>query len=111
MNKRLLTLDDGDLLKLEDARGTTLRVHSGGVWLTQDGDQRDIMLSAGDAWTIERPGVTLAMARGATTLRVGEASANDAEFRMAMERWANRITAWMGRSLDRYVQRGWVPHV
>jgi len=63
-------LAPNELVRLDGARGTTLRVTSGGLWITLEKDKRDIVLSAGDSYTIDRGGLTLAEAQGATTVCV-----------------------------------------
>jgi len=40
-------------LRLEDARGTRLRAVRGTLWVTLDADPRDIVLSAGEAFTVD----------------------------------------------------------
>lgn len=60
---RVLDLDHGDFVKLDDARGTTLRVTRGTLWLTQERDRHDIVLNEGDVWTVERDGLTLVEAQ------------------------------------------------
>jgi Protein of unknown function (DUF2917) len=42
-----LVLQPGEALRIENGSGLLLAVHSGSVWLTQEGDRRDIMLGAG----------------------------------------------------------------
>jgi Protein of unknown function (DUF2917) len=44
---------------LRDARGTTLRVTRGSVWITQQNDTQDIVLRAGDTWVVEKNGLTI----------------------------------------------------
>jgi hypothetical protein len=65
-----LDLSRGELLALDDARGTTLRVSRGTVWVTQEKELRDVVLTAGDTWAVERDGLTLVEAHGATALDV-----------------------------------------
>ena len=50
-------------LSLDDARGTLIRVSSGTVWITQERSYDDIILQAGDAWTVERNGRTIIQAQ------------------------------------------------
>ena len=57
-------------MRLDGARGTTLRVTSGRLWITLENDTRDIVLSAGDSYTIDRGGLTLVEAQGAATVCV-----------------------------------------
>jgi Protein of unknown function (DUF2917) len=42
--------------------GMTVRVEAGSVWLTQEGIARDVLLSAGESFRIERDGSTLVSA-------------------------------------------------
>lgn len=46
-------------LRLDDAAGSTVRAIAGSVWITQDGDIRDIVLNAGDSFTLDRDGMAL----------------------------------------------------
>jgi hypothetical protein len=45
-----------------DGRGSSLRVLSGSVWVTQDGDLRDIVLAPGDSFTLDRDGLAIVYA-------------------------------------------------
>jgi hypothetical protein len=65
---KVLELADGDLVELHDGDGTTLRVTKGALWITQEHDTRDIVLRAGDVWTVERQGLTLLQAQEATVM-------------------------------------------
>jgi hypothetical protein len=49
----------GNVARIEDARGTTLRVETGSVWVTQDGSRDDVLLDAGESFRIERDGTTV----------------------------------------------------
>ncbi|MFO1397274.1 MAG: DUF2917 domain-containing protein [Burkholderiales bacterium] len=55
---------------LTDLRGTTLRVTRGTLWVTQQDDTQDIVLRAGDNWTVERNGLTLVEAQQDATFCV-----------------------------------------
>jgi hypothetical protein len=65
---KVLDLRDGDRVELRNARGTTLRLTRGTLWVTQEHDGRDIVLRAGDVWAVERQGLTLAQAQEGSTL-------------------------------------------
>lgn len=69
---RRLTLAPGDSINLDDARGTTVRVGRGQLWITQYGDPVDHVLEAGDAWAIERNGRTVVQAQR-DSLEIGRA--------------------------------------
>ena len=49
----------GSVARIEDARGMTLRVETGSVWLTQDRSCEDVLLETGDTFRIERDGTTV----------------------------------------------------
>ena len=57
-----------ELVKLDGARGTTLRVTRGKLWITLENDTRDVVLEAGDVFTIDRGGLTLVEAQGRATV-------------------------------------------
>jgi hypothetical protein len=63
-----LGMTRGSVLRIEDGRDMVLYVWEGGVWLTQEGDRRDRWLGAGDAFRVERDGVTLAQATERSTI-------------------------------------------
>lgn len=111
MDNRLLSLVDGDLVELRDARGATLRVDHGSVWVTQERGRHDIVLRAGDAWTIERGGVTVAEARGDTALRVAGNDPAGTTVRTRRIRWQERVSAWLATRLDLYMSQRWLPYV
>ena len=59
-----------ELVKLDGARGTTLRVTRGTLWITLEDDTRDVVLQGGDVFTIDRGGLTLVEAQGRATVCV-----------------------------------------
>ena len=63
-------LAPGEIVKLDGARGTSLRVTRGVLWITLENDLRDVVLAAGDAFTIDREGLTLIEAQGAASVCV-----------------------------------------
>ncbi|MEO8134397.1 MAG: DUF2917 domain-containing protein [Betaproteobacteria bacterium] len=65
-----LLLERWDTIELIDAAGTTAALDDGCVWITMDGDRRDIVLGAGQSWTVERNGRTLVHAEAPTRLRL-----------------------------------------
>ena len=111
MNNRLLNLVNGDLLELPDARGTTLRITRGTLWVTQDRDRRDIVLGPGDTWTIERHGLTVAEAQGDAAVLVIGNGLVDASVRSRRLRWQDRLASWLEQVAERHLRRRWVPHV
>jgi hypothetical protein len=55
-------------MSLKDARGTRIRVVRGTVWITQERSYDDIILCAGEAWTVEKNGRTIIQAHDDTRL-------------------------------------------
>lgn len=104
MNNRLLRLSHGDLAEFPDARGTTLHVARGRVWITQERDRRDIVLDAGDTFTLERDGMTVAQAQGDTTIAVFNNGAHRAKREHAG--WEKRIAAWFDRTAALHLRTG-----
>jgi hypothetical protein len=105
-------LAPGQLAELDDARGMLLRVTRGALWVTMERDLRDIVLAAGDAFVVDRNGVTLLEAQGRTTVCVQPEAAGAAGYRIARPRWRTYVTAWL-RRLARAVndRRRFVPYV
>lgn len=52
-------LAKGSLLKLRDAQGRGVAVFSGSLWITQEGDLRDIVAGAGDSVRFDRGGLVV----------------------------------------------------
>lgn len=45
-----------DLLVIDDARDQMIHCESGELWITQEGDRRDIILPTGKSWRIDADG-------------------------------------------------------
>ena len=52
-------LEDGQMLRLTDAEGMALHATSGTLWVTQDGDPRDHILTSGNVLLVRHSGRTL----------------------------------------------------
>lgn len=57
-----IQLGAGQELALRDSAGWTVACRSGSVWITQEADSRDNLLSAGESFTLDRRGLTLVLA-------------------------------------------------
>jgi hypothetical protein len=102
----------GDLVELDDARGTTLTVTRGRLWLTQRRDPRDIVLGPGDTWTIEKNGLTLIEAQGDSALHlVGRGSRSAKVSRPRRHLLVERTLAWLGSWGAARFDRRAVPYV
>jgi len=68
----VLLLERRDTVELIDAAGATASLLTGCLWITMDGDTRDIVLGAGQSWRVERNGRTLVHAGAPSVLRITE---------------------------------------
>jgi hypothetical protein len=59
LNLAATPLTRGQLHRLQDARGSLVLCLSGTLWLTQQGDPRDIVLEAGDEGRIDQDGLSI----------------------------------------------------
>lgn len=50
----IVSLRVSQLMRLEHVRGWTVQALAGCVWITQDGDVRDVVLEAGDTMVLDR---------------------------------------------------------
>ena len=63
-------LAKNELVKLSDARDQVLGCTAGELWITVDGDRRDIILTPGERWRIESRAPVVVMALQASALTV-----------------------------------------
>jgi len=98
-------LASGELVTLDGARGTTLRVTRGTLWLTLERDTRDVVLTAGDSFTIDRGGITLIEARGSTTVCVIARHVYEVHRRMHRPTLTERFNSWLD-SIDAAADSG-----
>jgi len=91
---RVMELNDGELAELRDVRGATLRVTRGTLWITQHRDVRDVVLRAGDVWTVERDGLTLVEAQEPAAFWVVGARARRVAREVRVPTPAARLAAW-----------------
>lgn len=108
---RSLSLVSGDSINLDDARGATLRVGRGRLWVTQHGDPADHVLEAGDAWTIERSGLTIARAQRDALVDVVGPAASVTLQAIARARPLRALADRLGRALRAGRGRRFVPYV
>ncbi len=106
---KVLELADGDLVEVHDGHGTTLRVTKGALWITQEHDKRDIVLRAGDVWTVERQGLTLLQAQGATMLCAVGTAALFAQPRSRPAGIGEQLRNWFYGASEQLVKRS-VPY-
>ncbi|HEX6704195.1 MAG TPA: DUF2917 domain-containing protein [Albitalea sp.] len=66
----LTELGRGEILRIEDGCGHDIAVFDGMLWVTQDGDERDLFVGNGDSLRLDRNGLTLVQAIARTRLVV-----------------------------------------
>ncbi len=62
--KGWLTVNPGEVLRLQDAANLHLSVVQGSVWITQHGDPRDAVLDGGASFRFDRNGLSLVQPLG-----------------------------------------------
>jgi hypothetical protein len=83
---RRMCLPQRESLVLNNAEGTTIAVDAGCLWITMERDPRDIVLSPGMSFEIDRSGRTVIAAE------------DDSRFRLLAEvTRVNRASAWLAR--------------
>ena len=102
-------LAPNELVKLDGARGTTLRVTRGALWITLEDDTRDVVLRAGDVFTIDRGGLTLVEAQGRATVCVMGRPIDEVHVRARQPAVQPRVEPWL-RALDAARPGRFVPY-
>ena len=83
LNQNGICLKRNQLLKLRGGIGHAIVCYSGGVWLTQDGDERDIFLKAGQSFTLDRDGPALVQAFEPAAITILQPEARSRAARLA----------------------------
>ena len=65
-----IRLERGGFARIRGGSGTLVRVHSGAVWITQEGDARDYFIPAGGRFSVASNRLTLVWALGGSTLEM-----------------------------------------
>jgi len=92
---KIWDLAPDELVKLDGARGTTLRVTRGKLWITLENDTRDVVLQAGDVFTIDRGGLTLVEAQGRATVCVMGRAIDEVHVRTREHALQSQIGPWL----------------
>jgi len=61
-------LATGEILRIDDALGNSIVLVQGMVWITQEGDPRDVFLKDGESFVFDRAGIALVQAISDTRL-------------------------------------------
>lgn len=85
-----LDLVRGNMVRIEDGRGMMVRVLSGEVWITEEGDPRDRLVTAGRYVRLVSSGVTLVSALSRSSISLSSRASRRARLR------ARLMRAWKG---------------
>lgn len=83
LNRKDLCLKRRQVVKVRDGIGHSIVCDSGSVWVTQEGDPRDIVLNAGEAFTLDRSGTALVLAFEPGAISVTQNQAQTGATRLA----------------------------
>jgi hypothetical protein len=103
-------LASGELVQLDGARGTTLRVTRGTLWITQERDARDIVLCAGHSFTIDHGGLTVVEAQGKATVCVLARHVDEVHVRGRRPQPMERVRGWLRSAWTSAPARRFVPY-
>jgi hypothetical protein len=82
-----LALAGGSHARMQDALGWRVTAAKGTLWVTQDGDRRDVVLAAGESFAFDRPSA-LVSAFGAATAQFMQWEGKAAPFAAAKRKHA-----------------------
>jgi len=72
INRSTLSLTRDGLVAIRDGHGTRIVCHAGSLWITQECDVKDAVITAGESFTVSHPGLTLVTALSASELTIIE---------------------------------------
>lgn len=90
-NQDGLCMKTKQVVKVRGGKGHSIVCDSGSVWVTQVGDPRDTVLSAGDSFTLDREGLALVLAFEPSAISIAQTGAQSR---------ATRLTAWLKSALS-----------
>ncbi len=87
-----LQLKNANLLTLDDSRGVRIDCLEGSLWITQDGDPRDVILPAGRSYRIDRTSRVLVFAATDARLQITSQPAQPAPIVTPVPGWFSRLS-------------------
>jgi len=96
LNRAASVLNKGQLQRIEDGQGSRVLCISGCLWLTQQGSTRDIVLNAGDEFTLSQDGTAIVMALSDSRWLHAEAPAHAPQ---AVKAYGRSLSAGVRRAL------------
>lgn len=83
LNQEGFCLKPNQVATVRGGLGKTIVCESGSVWVTQDGDPRDVILRAGEWFTLDRKGPALLQAFAPGSVSIAPAEAQTRTTRLA----------------------------
>jgi hypothetical protein len=83
LNQNGICLKPNQLVTVRGGLGKTVVCHSGSVWVTQDGDLRDVILRPGESFTLDRKGPALLQAFAPGSISIAPAATQTRTARLA----------------------------
>lgn len=96
LNTSPVCLAKSQAVTLTDAKGSLVRCLRGALWITQDRDQRDIVLTPGESFTIDRSGPAIVWALAPSTVDM-RAAEQPRPLAAIARRWASHAQAAVAR--------------
>ena len=96
-----LELVRGNLVRIEDGRGMLVRVASGSLWITEEGDARDRFVGPGGRFRVASSGVTLISALSRSTIALSSPYEHGFARRIDLVR-ANLLARMRARLMKRW---------
>ena len=72
INRSTLSLARDGLVAIRDGQGIRVVCRAGSLWITQECDVKDAVITAGESFTLSHPGLTLVSALSAAELTIIE---------------------------------------
>jgi len=103
----LTDLPRDQTLRIADGQAHVIAVFEGQVWLTQDGDLRDVFLEAGDSFSFDSRGLTLVQALRDARLLVSDRVALDRAQGLDADSLHRQARVLRDAAIAALVRRGW----
>ena len=92
LNSAELRLKNANLLTLDDSLDVSINCLEGSLWITQDGDPRDVILSAGRSYRIDRTSRVMVFATSDARLQISSQPACIAPIAKPAAGWFARLS-------------------
>jgi hypothetical protein len=93
-----IVLKAQQFLRIDESQHARIRCEDGTVWITQDGDPRDVVLGAGQQFTVDRPGQVVVFSLSGAKLELHSCIKALAK---AKRGWRTRLLSGVNRMFGR----------